>query len=84
MKKKIFVLALVMTMAFCANAQRDGFFSDWQYEDRTVSDPNDFGLSLPNTTIGSNENSNGAPLGSGLLILTALGGGYALIRNKQK
>ena len=84
MKKKIFVLALVMTMAFCANAQRDGFFSDWQYEDRTISDPNGLGLSLPNTTIGSNENSNGAPLGSGLLILTALGGGYALIRNKQK
>ncbi len=84
MKKKIFVLALVMTMAFCANAQRDGFFSDWQYEDRTISDPNDLGLSLPNTTIGSNENSNGAPLGSGLLVLTALGGGYALIRNKQK
>ena len=84
MKKILFTIALVMTMAFCANAQRDGFFSDWQDTDRSMSDPNDFYLSLPNTNIGSYDNGNGAPLGSGLLILTALGGGYALIRKKRK
>ena len=81
MKKKILVLALAMTMAFCANAQRDGFFSDWEYEDRNLGDNN--GLGMPTTPIGSSLNSSAAPLGSGLLILTALGGCYALIRKKQ-
>ena len=83
MKKILFTITLVMTMAFCANAQRDGFFNDWQYDDRTMSDVNN-GLALPNTAIGSYENSSAVPLGSGLLILTALGGGYILIRKKQK
>lgn len=83
MKKILFTIALVMTMAFCANAQRDGFFGDWQYEERTMSDVEN-GLALPNTAIGSHLNSNAAPLGSGLLILTALGGCYVLIRKKQK
>jgi hypothetical protein len=83
MKKILFTIALVMTMAFCANAQRDGFFGDWEYEERTMSDVGN-GLAMPNTTIGSYQNSSAAPLGSGLLILTALGGCYALIRKKQK
>ena len=85
MKKILFTIALVMTMAFCANAQRDGFFSDWQYEDRTITDIGN-GLALPHSEIGSfeNGNGNGAPLGSGLLIVTALGGGYALIRKKRR
>ena len=82
MKKKILVLALVMTMAFCANAQRDGFFSDWEYEDRTIS--GDVNLSLPGTHIGSYDNSSAAPLGSGLLVLTALGGGYLLVKRKRQ
>ena len=72
-----------MTMAFCANAQRDGFFGDWEYEERTMSDVGN-GLALPNTAIGSYQNSSAAPLGSGLLKLTALGGCYVLIRKKQK
>ena len=83
MKKILFTIALVMTMAFCANAQRDGFFGDWQYEERTMSEVEN-GLALPNTAIGSHLNSSAAPLGSGLLILTALGGCYVLIRKKQK
>ena len=83
MKKIILTIALLMTMAIYAHAQRDGFFNDWQYDDRTMSDVNN-GLALPNTAIGSYENSSAVPLGSGLLILTALGGGYILIRKKQK
>ena len=83
MKKKIFVIAILMTMAFCANAQRDRFFSDWQYEDRTLSDPG-FTLAMPNTNIGSYDNSSAVPLGSGLLILTALGGGYVLTKKKRR
>ena len=83
MKKILFTITLVMTMAFCANAQRDGFFNDWQYDDRTMSDVNN-GLAMPNTAIGTPYNSSAVPLGSGLLILTALGGCYVLIRKKQK
>lgn len=81
MKKILFTITLVMTMAFCASAQRDGFFTDWEYEDRTLSDNN--GLAMPTTPIGSSLNSSAVPLGSGLLVLTALGVGYIAIRKKQ-
>ena len=83
MKKILFTIALVMTMAFCANAQRDGFFGDWEYEERTMSDVGN-GLALPNTAIGSYQNSSAAPLGSGLLVLTALGTGYIIAKKKRR
>ena len=84
MKKKIFVIAILMTMAFCANAQRDGFFSGYNDDliNRDIDDINGM-LVMPNSNIGSYSNES-APLGSGLLILTALGGGYVLTRRKRQ
>ena len=84
MKKKIFVIAILMTMAFCANAQRDGFFSGYNddFISRDIDDINGL-LVMPNSNIGSYTNDS-APLGSGLLILTALGGGYVLTRRKRQ
>lgn len=75
--KNIF-LAIVLVFAFglCANAQRDSFFNDWEDVgnglDRT-------GIEMP-TLPGSHciTDDVTAPLGSGLLVLTALGGAYAL------
>ena len=80
MKKIIFAIAIVMTMGLTASAQRgmDGFFT---YDDmsggRNVDLP-----ALPNTGIGDPGDVT-APLGSGLLILTALGAGYAMSRRKK-
>ena len=83
MKKILFVIALVITMGFGAKAQlglTDAFFNDWAQSDlmrdmALVSLPGEHGL---------NTDVSGAPLGSGLLVLTALGTGYAVARRRKK
>ena len=78
MKKVLLTVALVIAMGLGANAQQsDNFFKNW--------DDVDNGLVTRETTtmpnlVGEHGNPGdvGAPLGSGLLILTALGAGYAL------
>ncbi len=82
MKKILFTIAIVMTMALCASAQRgtDGFFTNT--DNNTYREGDDFnGVLFPshNTT----EDPNAAPLNSGLLVLTALGAGYAVARKKK-
>ena len=79
MKKIIIALAFVMTMSFAASAQ-DGFVADWSMGGDIFRGgffmpllPIDHGLTTDVT----------APLGSGLLILTAMGAGYAAIRRKK-
>ena len=84
MKKILFAIALVITMSFGAKAQffgmSDSFFNDWSESDaiRTIGFlpmiPGSHGL----------ETDQPAPLGSGLLVLTALGAGYAVARRKRK
>lgn len=83
MKKIIFAIALVMTMALSANAQRDGFFSDYS---NGLDREQEFGIVLPSSIGMSTGPSNdiNAPLGSGLLVLTALGAGYAMARRKRE
>jgi len=81
MKKIFLAIALVLTLGFGANAQiglTDAFFNDWAQSDLTrditlISLPNEHGLT---------EDVTGAPLGSGLFILGALGAAYAL-RKKE-
>lgn len=84
MKKIYLTLALVFAMSINMFAQRsDGFFQDY-YNDpynRVIDDPNDW-LNLPVGTLGSNYNEP-APLGTGLLILTALGVGYYTRKRKE-
>lgn len=84
MKKLIFTFAIIMTMALSANAQSDGFFNNYYndvYNDR-MSNPNEIGLVMPGSTIGSNTNES-APLGSGLLIMTVLGAAYMIKKNRS-
>ena len=78
MKKIALVFAIITTLAFSANAQKkDSYFNwndatdDW---DRTTI--NNVTFAFP-AIHGSLYDSN-APLGSGLLILGALGVGYAI------
>lgn len=87
MKKILFAVAIVLTMSFGANAQyfdggNDGFFNNWKDVgnglDRITDDPG-FGLPLPD----GHGYTDDVPLGSGLLVLTALGTGYALRKKRD-
>ena len=81
MKKVFFIFAMVVMMGFCANAQNDGWFKsgDDGFIDRGESPAS--AISLPNQH--GETADQGTPLGSGLLILTALGAGYVAARKKH-
>ena len=83
MKKILLILVLVFAMCFGGLAQRsDGFFNaDNDDVYNRISDPNDL-LNLPSGGLGSTNNES-APLGNGLIILTAIGAGYAIKKRKQ-
>ena len=85
MKNILLAIAFVVTMAFGASAQggkTDGFFGRTdEFNDRTSS--GGMSIELPSSHY-TNTDQNGAPLGSGLLILTALGAGYAVARKRKK
>ena len=80
MKKILFTIALTITLGLTASAQRDGFFNNYNNDDlyRTMDD----NLVLPSAH--GTGNDYNAPVGSGLLILTALGAGYALKKKREK
>lgn len=80
-KLKLIGLAAAFSLApFMSTAQSDGFFNDWydsgsRNENSTGGGINDFDI--------EGENNNTEPLGSGLLILTAAGAGYALVKREK-
>ena len=84
MKNILLAIAFVFMMTLGANAQggkTDGFFNyNEDITDRTsvYSD-----VSMP-TYHFTNHDQEGAPLGSGLIIFTALGAGYAVARKRKK
>ena len=84
MKKILLVLAIVFTMCFGVKAQlgnRDAFFNNWESDNRTGGE-NALSMSLPGDHGLTGDAP--APLGSGLLILSALGGGYLIAKKKKK
>ena len=84
MKKIIFAIAIVLTLGFTANAQgRDGFFSGWDNNNNRDPEWNTTDFIVPNIVLGDNNDVN-APLGSGLLVLTTLGAGYAVAKKRKK
>ena len=84
MKKILLTIVFVLTIVLGATAQTDGFFRDGNsgnYGNRSVDSD------LPNTPSGVTGSLKGdydAPLGGGLLVLTALGAGYAVTRRREK
>lgn len=85
MKKILFAIAIVLTIGLTANAQskNDAFFNDWS----TANDDTwrtTLAITLPNGDLGLISGNPGAPLGSGLLVLTALGAGYAVVKKRKK
>jgi hypothetical protein len=81
MKKILLAAALVITMVFCANAQKDSFFTDW--EEYGYSMNRDYDVPTLPGSHGLVDNQV-VPVGSGLLILTALGAGYALKKKREE
>ena len=80
MKKILFAIAFVM-MVVIANAQSDSFFkSDNSNAGNGNRDDEGFSMALPSH--GATDDQQ-APLGSGMLVLTALGAGYAIARRKR-
>ena len=84
MKKFLFSIVLTITLGFTASAQfninTDSFFNDWEQSDRL--DVGGFSFVLPSTH-GFGVDTPSAPLGSGLLILGALGVGYAVAKRRR-
>ena len=83
MKKILFAIAIVLTLGLTANSQskNDAFVTEWDNSglNRDVIMPAILGGSL-----GDLQGDLPAPLGSGLLVLTALGAGYAVARKRKK
>ena len=81
MKKIIFAIVIYLTITFSANAQSDWFFNGFEDDTRDINNI------LPILVAGNvgawNTDQTGLPLGSGLLILTALGAGYAIKRKRD-
>lgn len=80
MKKIFLTIALTLGLTMGAMAQSDAFFSDYEsFSNREGGDNPD----LPMLPKDHGEIGNQSPLGSGLLILTALGAGYALSKRRD-
>ena len=79
MKKLLLTIAL-LTAGLCASAQIDGYFQPSGDNIRLTDPDNGIDISMPKH---DQNNDQGAPLGSGLLILTAMGAGYTL-RKRNK
>ena len=87
MKKIILAIAIILTLGLTARAQRgtDGFFNNFTYDNynRGIVENGDLVAPDHGFTGYAQGNGNPAPLGTGLLIMTALGAGYAVARKRQ-
>jgi hypothetical protein len=76
---KALMLAVLVAFGMMATAQNDNFFRNQNdYENRDGEGTSITGNGITNQQFGHN-----APLGSGLLILTAAGAGYAVARRRR-
>ena len=83
MKKILFAIAIVLTLGMTANAQRGGSDGFFLWNDSNNETFRDTGVEFVLPTGHGSGDDFTAPLGSGLLVLTALGAGYALRRRKR-
>ena len=85
MKKLLLTLAIVMTIGFSANAQHDGFIQNDAGDYAGSGDRSTTLPMLPEGRVGiENGDQSATPLGSGLLIMAALGAGYAVARRNTR
>ena len=83
MKKILFAIAIVITMGMTANAQRDAFFTWNDASDDNSRDPGN-GVNFDLPTQHGADGDQTTPLGTGLLIMTALGAGYAVAKRRKE
>ena len=84
MKKILFAIAITMMFGFAASAQNDSFFKNTYNDDYGNRAAASFDTpTVPSGNLGGISGNPDAPLGSGLLVLTALGAGYAVARKKR-
>ena len=83
MKKILFALVLVLSLSISVFAQRNDAFFKTDNDDyyNRISDPTNI-LAMPAGDLGSTTNEP-APLGNGLIILTAVGLGYAIKKRNK-
>ena len=81
MKKILFAIALVITMSFSSFAQVDNYWYD--SEVNRIDDDLPWLTTVIVGNVLTDVEANNSPVGSGLLILTALGGGYTLTRKRK-
>ncbi|MBR4837997.1 MAG: hypothetical protein IK004_06125 [Bacteroidales bacterium] len=89
MKKILFAVLIVLTLGFGAMAQHrgnDNLFTDWSDVGNGLDKWDDFGNGLrdPGLPGGHGGGDTPAPLGSGLVVLTMLGAGYAWKKQKRE
>ena len=87
MKKILLAVAIVLSMSLCSYAQynSDNFFMDWSDVSNGIDNNDNFGNGLRDPGFpGHGGGNTPAPLGSGLIILGALGAGYAVARRKRE
>lgn len=86
MRNRIFLtIAIMAVISLPAVAQSDGFFSGWEKNEIREGIDNGFDMpGLPESHGFNDDQSGEAPLGTGLLILTALGAGYAVVKRKEE
>lgn len=75
-RKLILTLALMACIGGLSAQQKDGFFSSYNQDETR-----DTNISASGTQI---YNTQDVPLGSGLVAMTLLGAGYAVMRNRRK
>ena len=86
MKKILFAIAIFLMLGLTANAQgkKYAFFnSGWDNDDYYRGTGNGVFPAVLGGQLGGLTGDQNAPIGSGLLILTALGAGYAIKRRKK-
>ena len=81
MKRILLTIAIVTTFGLTANAQRDAFFRWNEADNDTYRTGENVNFALPQTH--GNDFDSTAPLGSGLIILGALGVGYAIKKKAE-
>ena len=89
MKKILLSVAIVLAMGFGASAQRggnDNLFSSWNDVSNGLDRIDNYELNLRDPGLPGSHGGGDtpAPLGSGLVVLTALGAGYAMKKRREE
>lgn len=84
MKKVVLTIAIVLGIGFGASAQSDGFFSERQSAYRIYDEEEEILPALPYShNLLEHQPAKAVPVGSGLLLLTGMGLGYAALRKRD-